>query len=95
MKLVDVIKEEIVDFPSKQRTRQVRDDRLKQRGMRYDEITGQEVPDWDDGDIQNEFHVTDEYGVSYAIFDTSAAAYKAIPRLELKSGKRGLSVQAF
>ena len=82
----------VVGFPTKKRIRQVRDDRLKQRGMRYDEITGLEIPDVPH---TTEFHVVDEYEKSMGIFDTEAEAYKAIPRIEMKSGKRGLLVIPF
>lgn len=83
------LNEVVVDFPTKKRANAVR----KDRGMRYDEITGMEVPALD-GDTE-EYHVVNQHGVSHAIFDNEPDARKAIPRLELKSGKRGLYVIKF
>ena len=94
------LNEVVVNFPTKKRANAVRKDRarrqraaLARRGMRYDEITGMEVPALD-GDTE-EYHVVNQDGASHAIFDNEPDARKAIPRLEIKSGKRGLYVIKF
>jgi len=90
MKLNDLLTEQVLDFPDQ--SRKVRMDRLRKRSSFYDEITG--LPTEDHPDNRKKYYfVVDQDGKAHAQFDTPQEAKKAIPRLELKSGKRGLTVK--
>jgi hypothetical protein len=92
MKLSDIL-EGVAAFPTKERKRAVQMDRLRKRSSYYDEITGQKTDKHPDNNP--EFHVVDDDNKAYATFTSYREAEKAIPRLEMKSGKRGLSVRPF
>lgn len=81
----------IVNFPTKDRDRSVRMDRLRKRSSYYDEITGK--PTDKHPDMQpDEFYVVDPDGKAHAVFYTTKEAEAAIPELSMKSGRRDLVV---
>ena len=92
MKIKDIL-EAVVAFPDQ--TRKVRRDRARERDKTHDPITGLKWPEGHADAITNapdEFMVMDKDGRAHAFFDNPKAAKKAIPRLEMKSGMRGLYV---
>jgi hypothetical protein len=91
MKLNELLSEQVLAFPSKDRNRKVQMDRLRKRSSMYDELTGEPIGNHPDK-RQKYYFVVDQDGKAHAQFDTPQQAKKAIPRLELKSGKRGLTV---
>jgi len=88
MKLTEVV----VDFPDQ--SRKVRRDRSRERDKTHDPVTGLKWPEGHaDAVAQDEFMIIDQDGKAHAMFDDQKTAQKAIKRLELKSGMRGLYVQ--
>jgi len=92
MKLRDIL-ENVAAFPTKERKRTVQMDRLRKRSSYYDELTGLKTDKHPENNP--EFIVVDDDDKAYATFTSQRDAEKAIPRIEMKSGKRGLSVRPF
>lgn len=91
MKLKDILPESVLAFPD--RSRKVQMDRLRKRASKYDELTGERLPDHP-LEQPEEFFVLDQEGKAHGTFDSPQKAEKAIPRLAMKSGKRGLYVKS-
>lgn len=91
MKLCDILEGHVAAFPTKDRKRSVQMDRLRKRSSYYDDITGERTDKHPDNQPP-EFLVVDLDGKAHGTFGSYGEAEKAIPRLSMKSGKRGLLV---
>ena len=89
MKLDEILTEQVLAFPTKDRKRTVQMDKLRSKSKMYN----------DDGtktehNPNKKFIVADKDGKAIGSFDTYKQAHLAIPSLEMKSGKRGLVVSS-
>ena len=92
MKIKEIL-ESVIDFPDQ--SRKVRRDRARELEKTHDPVTGLEWPEGHADAIANapdEFMIIDQNGRGHSIFTNRQEAEQAIPRLEMKSGLRGLYI---